>query len=127
MLTNQLEEVRRSSGNDEGTFGSRNAFGSDVSGLFRGVGTSFEIKDVPHFSKSDPQYVPSPAAFVAQKLFTVVAYYYVHEYAAVEPRFALNHDLLLPSRVPFFARLSGVSQEEVFIRVIVAVTCWLKD
>lgn len=111
----------------EDTFGSRYAFGQEVTGTIRGLGTPFEIKNIPPFSMSNPQYVPSPKAFVARKLFIMIVCYYLHEYVLVELQFSLNHDFLHPSHVPFFSRLSRTLLDDVCTRLLVCVITWLKN
>ncbi|KAK3173749.1 hypothetical protein OEA41_007081 [Lepraria neglecta] len=109
---------------DEDTFGSRYSFGSEVSGVVRGIGTSFEIKYIPPFSSSDPGYVPSPAAFIASKFMIIIACHYIVEYT-MDWRVAFDKSLFLPSKVPFFARLDDVTLDDVLARLIIGLTTWI--
>lgn len=43
---------------------------------------------------------------------------------AVDAREALNKDLLQPSKVPFLTRLNEVTNEEVWTRLVVALSSW---
>lgn len=107
----------------EDTFGSRFAFGGDVDGTIRGPGTSWEIKDLPRFSSSDPQWTPSPTLFIAWRLAIMVGCFLLSDYV-VNAKETLNKDLLQPSFVPFLARIDEVSCQEVWTRLVVGVTSW---
>lgn len=106
---------------DEDTFGSRLAFGQAVSGSQRGVGESWEAKNTAHFSSKDPTYVPSAANFIAWELSKVLVCYFVYEWT-VDVRAAIPHRMLI---IPFFTRITEVSREEVWYRMVTNVTSWL--
>ena len=107
----------------EDTSSSRFSFGQAVSGTVRGEGTSWEVKDLPHFSSDDPQWVPSPIVFIVWKLAIIVSCSFLNEYV-MDARLAVDHDLMLPSRVPFLTRIGEITQDEVVARLIVGVGTW---
>lgn len=110
-------------GHDEDSFGSRLAFGNEVGGTVRGPGTSWEVKKLPRFSSSDPQWVPSPLQFIMWKFAIIIGCSLLNDYVQ-NAREALNKDLLLPSLVPFLTRLGDVSRDEIWTRVVVGLTSW---
>lgn len=85
---------------------------------------SWEVKGMPHYSSADPQWVPSPIVFIVWKLAIIISCFFLNDYV-VDARMALDHDLMLPSRVPFFTRSGEVTQNEVVTRLIVGVSTWL--
>ena len=108
---------------DKDTSSSRFSFGQEVSGTVRGPGTSWEVKGLPNFSSSDPQWIPSPNVFIAWKLAIIVPCFFLNEYV-MDARLAVDHDLMLPSRVPFLTRVGEITQDEVVARLIVGVYTW---
>ena len=107
----------------EDTYSSRFSFGQEVSGTVRGPGTSWEVKGLPHFSSTDPQWIPSPTVFIAWKLAIIIPCFFLNEYV-MDARLAVDHDLMLPSRVPFLTRVGEITQDEVVARLIVGVWTW---
>lgn len=106
------------------TFSSRFAFGQEVAGTVRGPGTPFEAKGIPPFSSTDPQWIPSPVIFILWRLAVIVSCFFVNDYV-VNVRMALDHELMLPSRVPFFTRSGEVTRDDVVTRLVVGVSTWL--
>lgn len=109
---------------DRDTFGSRFAFGQEVAGTVRGPGTSWEVKNLPAFSSSDNEWVPSPIIFIVWRLAVIISCFILNDYA-IDARMALDHDLMLPSNVPFFSRIGEVTHGEYWTRLIVGVSTWL--
>ena len=108
---------------DKDTSSSRFSFGQKVSGTVRGEGTSWEVKDVPHFSSGDPQWIPSPIVFIVWRLAIIVSCFFLNEYV-MDARLAVDHELMLPSHVPFLTRIGEITQDEVVARLIVGVCTW---
>ncbi len=109
---------------EEDNFSSRFAFGEEVAGTVRGPGTSWQAKGIPHFSSADPQWIPSPFIFIVWKLSIIVSCFFLNDYV-FDIRMALDRDLMLPSRVPFFTRSREVTRDEIVTRLIVGVSTWL--
>ena len=103
--------------------GTRMEFGSEVSGLARGVGRFWEIKNVPHFDEKRPDFVPSRDAFILVHIISVVTCYYLHN-TAVAATFALDRRLLDARYVPLLARMSEVSTVEIRARTISTLGYW---
>lgn len=109
---------------EDDTISSRFAFANEVGGTVRGPGTSWEVKGIPHFSNSDPRWIPSPLTFTIWKLGIMIGCFLLYDHV-VDVRLALEKDLLQPSCVPFIARIGEVTWEEVWTRVVVNVTFWV--
>jgi len=56
----------------------RMEFGSEVAGDARGIGRSWQVKNVPRFSKLQPSFVPSKTAFLMVNSITLLACFYLH-------------------------------------------------
>ena len=109
---------------DRDTFRSRFAFGQKVAGTVRGPGTPWEAKGLPPFSSIDPQWVPSLPFFIVWKLAVIVSCFTLYGYV-IDARMALDHNLTLPSHVPFFSRLGEVRGGECWTRLYVGISTWL--
>ena len=110
---------------DQDTFGSRFAFGQEVAGTVRGPGLSWEVKNLPAFSSSDHQWVPSPIHFILWRLAVIISCFFLNDYM-IDVKMALDHDLMLPSNVPFFSRIGQVTRGECWTRFLVGVSTWLQ-
>ena len=106
------------------SFWSRFAFGQAVTTSPRGIGTSWEAKNVPSFSARDPKYVPFRTEFIAKHSFMVLAIYLVHDYA-LDTQLGLDRSLLSPVYVPFFQRIGDVSWAEIPTRYLIAISYWI--
>lgn len=108
---------------DEDTFSSRFAFGQEVAGTVRGLGTPFEAKGIPPFSSTDPQWIPSPVLYIVWRLAVIISCFFIHKYL-IDVRMGVDHDLMLPSHVPFFARSGEVNRDDIVTRLYVGVSTW---
>ncbi|KAM0801166.1 membrane bound O-acyl transferase family-domain-containing protein [Usnea florida] len=122
-VKNDAHSSKTVADDEEDTFSSRFSFGQKVSGTVRGEGTSWEVKDVPHFSSGDPQWIPSPIVFIVWRLAIIVSCFFLNEYV-MDARLAVDHDLMLPSHIPFLTRIGEITQHEVVARLIVGVCTW---
>ena len=104
--------------------GTRMNFGAEVTGHARGIGCFWEVKNVPYFSKEDPQFVPSRAAFVLVHSITVVSSYYINNITA---NVSLSQDphLLDSNHIPFLTRLPEVTMTELRVRVVATLGYWI--
>ena len=122
-LGRHQSKVSETVADDEDTSSSRFSFGQKVSGTVRGEGTSREMKDVPHFSSRDPQWIPFPIVVIVWRLAIIVLCFFLNEHV-MDARLAVDHDLMLPSHVPFLTRIGEITQDEVVARLIVGVCTW---
>ena len=106
------------------TFGERLAFGFKVSGSGRGVGTSWEVKNVPHFSATDPAYLPPWSTFLLQRSLLMVGCWVAHDFA-IDAMLNLDPTMLIPSYVPFLSRIGSVSSSEIYARTVSTLAYWV--
>ena len=115
---------RASQAKDTQYAGSRIDFGSDVSGLARGIGHFWQVKNVPHFSTQNPNLVPSVVAFVLVQGVAVVACYFIHN-LTVAVTFNLDLHLLDSKYIPLLSRLQDVATLEVMTRFVASIGYWI--
>lgn len=121
-----VDGARIMAGATRDTFGSRFAFGQEVAGSGRMVGTPWEAKNVAPFSSSDPNYVPSRASIVRRKLLIILASLVFRE-IFMEVQMGIDPSYVIQSRIPFLIRLGEVSREEVMVRLILGVGRWVYE
>ena len=109
--------------NDSDGSASRFTFGNEVGSSIRGPGTPWEVKGIPHFSNSDPEWVPSLTSFILWRLAIIFGCFVVHNYV-VRVRMALDQDFLQPSRIPFLTRMGEVTRDELWTRMVVTISFW---
>lgn len=109
---------------DQDTFSSRFAFGQEVAGTIRGPNTSWEVKNLPAFSTSDHQWIPSPTTFILWKSAVIISSFVLNDYV-IDAKMSIDHDLMLPSKVPFLFRLGDVTLGECWTRLVVGLSTWL--
>ena len=109
----------------EGTTWERLCFGFNSTISSRDVNKHFEVKNVPHFSEKNHDYVPSRAKFLTWTALRFVACYLVLDLIESQPAPPNADEIFALSSVPVFRRLSEISIEEVFIRTIGSFTLWV--
>ena len=102
-------------------FRPRFAFGVWAASSFRWVGTKREVKNVPHFSASDPSYVPSRGTFLRHAAARILACYLVVDLMGLGHDDEANMVNFDSSKIPFFARFGEVSLAEFFTRLFVTL------
>ena len=110
--------------NSDEALGARMEFGSEVTRQARGIDRFWEVKNVPPFSRMDPNFVPSKGAFLLVQLVAVVACYYAHN-LTVEYTFSLDQELLGSNYIPLFTRAANVSGAELKVRIIASLGYWI--
>ena len=104
--------------------GTRMEFGSEVTGNPRGIGTSWEAKNVPPFSRIDPSFIPSRTAFLLAQAVTIVGTYQLNNFT-VETMAGVDPTYLADSYVPLLTRLPSVSYAEFHARVVISIGYWI--
>ena len=102
-------------------FRSRFAFGVSAASSFRWVGTKREVKNVPHFSASDPSYVPARGKFLCHAAARILACYLVIDLMGLGHDVEANMVNFDSTKIPFFTRLGEVSLAEFFTRLFVTL------
>ena len=99
-------------------------FGFNVSLQSRFPGTNWPVKNIPPFSYTDPNYVPSRTGFLAVNIANCFLYIsilrMVHNLGNPEE----NPTLFSSERVPLISRLGSVSRMEMSTRVLGVVGYW---
>ena len=110
---------------EESTFTARRKFGQEVARSSRDAGKPWEVKNVPHFSTRDPNWVPSRPEFIARRLFLLLFCYYAQLFTIDAIAQYSDSVLLSDSHVPLLSRLGNVSVQEVYFRVVIIFVHWL--
>lgn len=109
----------------QGTALDRLRFGIHVTFSSRHIGTPWEVKNVPHFSASDPRYLPSQGTFLRRTAFAILLCYLVIDVSSFGVNPESNAVLFASQNVPFFARLGDVSTQQLAIRIFSSLTLFL--
>ncbi|KAF7557886.1 hypothetical protein G7Z17_g252 [Cylindrodendrum hubeiense] len=102
-------------------FRSRYVFGQEVASSMRGLGTSWEIRNVHHFDSQDPSYAPPAMLFISSNLLKVIFCYFTHK-LCIHTQLGLDHQYMSPEHVPIFRRLGHVTLAELQVRYIATIT-----
>ncbi|KAF8861724.1 hypothetical protein BDZ45DRAFT_687269 [Acephala macrosclerotiorum] len=98
-------------------------FGSLMS--FRDLNTPHETKNCPHFSSSDPSYVPSRSRFLLATLPKFMLCYLLLDIIESQPPPPDAQALFSSSKIPVFRGLAEIRGEEVALRVGASLGFWL--
>ena len=104
--------------------GTRMEFGSEVSGLARGVGRFWQVKNVPCFSNQNPELVPTTGAFILVQILSMVACYYFNN-LTVAITFNLDSRQINSGHEYVFTRLAEISKSELQVRAIASIGYWV--
>jgi len=105
---------------------SRWEFGTEASGSIGCIGSSKQVTNAPHFSKEDPQYVPTQSIFLFQHLCLVVGLHYLNTFL-VDTQLRSDQPLLIDAYVSFFSRITNVSLDEVIRRFKASTAYWISQ
>ena len=109
-----------------GTIFSRLRFGLNMTLSSRFTNTPWEVKNVPPFSASDRNYVPSRSAFLRHNAVVSLICYLVVDFFSLAGQSPESNAVTFASqRVPFFTRLGEIEGEQLAIRIIASLTLWL--
>jgi hypothetical protein len=86
----------------------------------RGIGTTWQIRNVPLFSRKDPTYVPSRRSFIIQRIITSVQFYLLTKIFNVVSAKVYIENLqdgdYIEYKESIIRRIKDVSMHELFIR-----------
>ena len=99
----------------------RYMFGQSVASSMRGLGTSWEVKNIHPFDAANPAYVPPRGRFIVQALVRVVLCWYMHRMCIVI-QLRLDQTYITPEHVAFFRRIGDISVAELRVRYIATLT-----
>ena len=98
-------------------------FGLFAASSTRNVGTSYQVKNVPPFSRGDPDFTPSRAQFLRDKVVTVVLCYLTLDLLTFNPQADENAEIFSVNNVSLFDR-ANLSAEKLIIRVASSLAFW---
>ena len=104
--------------------GERLRYGYLVTFSFRNCGTPYEVKNVPLFSRQEPEYTPTRWRFLRHTAASALTCYLFLDLSSLGMQPEQNPTLYSSEHVCFFARLRAVSREELFIRTLTSVGAW---
>ncbi|KXS94515.1 hypothetical protein AC578_3187 [Pseudocercospora eumusae] len=107
-------------------FGQRIRFGARISTTTRFPTTRWRVKNVPPFSRSNPDHVPSKHEFVWHGAIQIIRLACVLGVATPFSQwlFRTRAHLFSPSHVPLFARIAEVTPEELAVRALGVLIYW---
>lgn len=97
------------------TFWDRLKFGFRVATTFRYIGTPYQARNVPHFSASDPSYVPSRLNFLSRKAIIFLISFIVLDLTNLGADVPLDFS---PKTIPLFTRVSHVTSQQLLTRLM---------
>lgn len=108
---------RKRSADDDlvATFWDRLKFGFQVATTFRYIGTPYQARNVPHFSASDPNYVPSRLNFLSRKAIIFLLSFTVLDLTNLGADVPLDFS---PETIPLFTRVSHVTGQQLLTRLM---------
>ncbi|MCJ1469390.1 hypothetical protein MMC07_008023 [Pseudocyphellaria aurata] len=107
--------------NVSGTLGARLKFGFLAATSFRHSSTPYEVKNVPHFSSHDPNYIPSKTEFLRRKAITVLVCFLVLDVLSLGADPETNSLGCSPEKIPLLTRLGEVTGHELVWRLLVTL------
>jgi hypothetical protein len=95
----------------------------DVVFNFRAVGTPRAVKNMPKFSNSDQDYVPSRATFLLKRGTAVIGTYLVLDFLTSQPQPELNS--FIAEKAGQFSGFSRLSVEDIIARMLTTTVFWV--
>ncbi|KAL2003549.1 hypothetical protein VTN02DRAFT_3439 [Thermoascus thermophilus] len=101
---------------DGSSWWNRLTFGFLVACSCRHVGTPWQLKNTFRFSNSDPDYVPSRAAFLMQAAFKFLLCYLALDVLTSHSDPEISKKYFSTQKIPVLRRLHEISAEELIVR-----------
>ena len=86
--------------------------------------TPWEVKNVPHFSSSDPSFVPSRSIFLRHNAILTLICYFVIDVLSLGFQPESNAVLSAAQNVLFFTRLGGVYTQQLAVHILSSFALW---
>ena len=109
----------------EGLTKSKFWFSLDTVCSARGIGRSWQVKNVPHFSSTDPSYVPSRHSFLIRKLALISICFIIFDAATAQP--PPEERFIAADKQPLLSRLNEITIEEFVVRLACAQGFWINS
>lgn len=97
------------------TFWDRLKFGFQVTTSFRYIGTPYQVRNLPHFSASDPSYIPSRSKFLSRKAIIFLVSFSVLDLISLSADPQLDFS---PETIPLFTRVGHITSQQLLTRLI---------
>ena len=131
LRSDAAEKLDQSKGTQDGPkswrIWERLRFGYNAMTDFRRVDTPWEARNVPPFSYSNPDYVPTKSRFLMQRAANVIASYFILDLMKLRADTSMNATLFSPEMVPIFRRLDSVKVQELALRLAITVFTWISS
>lgn len=108
-----------------GTAGQRLQFGFDVTLNPRQLNTPYQVNNVPAWSSSDLERVPSRGDFLWRTAINVSLSYLIVDLCSLRAQPERNAILFSRDNIRFFSRLKTLGTAEVILRVLASHILWL--
>lgn len=115
IISGKPGRKRSAGGGLRATFWDRLKFGFQVATSFRYIGTPYQARNVPHFSASDPSYVPSRSNFLSRKAIIFLISFAVLDLINLGADPPLDFS---PETIPLFTRVSHVTGQQLLTRLM---------
>ena len=99
-------------------------YGYFINSANRLIGTDHQVKNVPNYITSDPDFVPSRARFLLRKISIFCICYLALDLATVSANPPENNSQFRLEKIPFFRRLGEVNSDEIIQRLVASVANW---
>ena len=93
-------------------------FGWNAMWSFRHINTPSQVRNVPPFSKTDANYIPSKCKFVLQQSTAALGCYIILDLLGARKPPANAAQIFNPDLVPIFSRLGSVTTAEIKLRAL---------
>ena len=109
---------------DQGGPYQRLQHGYFINSASRLIGTSLQVKNVPSYSTSNRGHIPSRTSFLRRKVLIFCICYTLLDLATSSAKPAENQIHYRLDKIPFFARLGDVTNEEIIRKLVGGVAYW---
>lgn len=99
-------------------------FGLNVALQCRFPATKWPVKNIPPFSREDPEYVPERSKFLRQMIIKWVTCVLILDLVSLGSNNGNNALIFSSARIPLFTRLYDLSGEEVTTRITSVIAFW---
>ena len=92
----------------------------------RGIGKSWQIRNIPPFSRTNKSFCPSRKAFIWKRILQILLFTIMLEvYAEIHLLISPKRDDFMDEKIHFFSRLKDVTLREIVIRLWLPFSTYL--
>lgn len=100
-------------------------FGLNTTVSQRHARTPYEVKNVPYFSSTNPQFVPSRRKFIQDSLTKILVCFFIIDVVGLRGPPENASELIGPNKIPVLSRLTEISGGDILIRFTTTSVFWL--